>query len=36
VRYNYLGPPESFRAGIHKMGRYDGTNFTGIVVSGGA
>lgn len=33
MRYSYLGPPESFRAGVDKVGSYDGTNFAGIVVS---
>ena len=33
LRYSYLGPPESFRAGTDKVGAYDGTNFAGIDVS---
>jgi hypothetical protein len=32
VRPSYLGPPESFRAGVDKVGSYDGTNFAGIDV----
>jgi len=32
LRYSYLGPPESFRAGVDKVGTYDGTNFAGIAV----
>jgi hypothetical protein len=32
LRYSYLGPPESFRAGVDKVGTYDGTDFAGIVV----
>lgn len=32
LRYSYLGPPESFRAGVDKLGVYDGTNFAGIQV----
>lgn len=27
VRTSYLGPPESFRAGVHKVGTYDGTTY---------
>jgi hypothetical protein len=30
LRYSYLDPPESFRAGVDKLGVYDGTNFAGI------
>lgn len=30
VRTSYLGPPESFRAGIDTVGGYDGTNFAGV------
>ncbi|KUJ24673.1 glycoside hydrolase family 115 protein [Mollisia scopiformis] len=33
VRYSYLGPPESFRAGVDQIGTYDGTNFAGVKVS---
>jgi Gylcosyl hydrolase family 115 C-terminal domain len=33
VRYSYLGPPESLRAGVDNVGSYHGTNFAGIVVS---
>lgn len=33
VRYSYLGPPESFRVGVDQTGKYDGTNFAGVVVS---
>ncbi len=33
VRESYLGPPESFRAGVDSVGNYDGTNFAGIQVS---
>jgi hypothetical protein len=32
LRYSYLGPPESFRAGVDKLGVYNGTNFAGIQV----
>lgn len=32
VKQSYLGPPESFRAGVNKVGEYDGTNFAGIDV----
>jgi len=27
VRKSYLGPPESFRAGVDKIGNYDGTTY---------
>lgn len=30
VRYSYLGPPESFRAGNDTVGAYEGLNFAGI------
>jgi hypothetical protein len=30
VRTSYLGPPESFRMGVDKVGTYDGTNFAGV------
>ncbi|KAH8813045.1 hypothetical protein F5884DRAFT_751339 [Xylogone sp. PMI_703] len=33
VRSSYLGPPESFRAGVDKVGSYDGTNFAGIALA---
>ena len=33
VRPSYLGPPESFRAGMDEVGIYDGTNFAGVAVS---
>ncbi|TVY31978.1 hypothetical protein LOCC1_G008491, partial [Lachnellula occidentalis] len=33
VRESYLGPPESFRAGVDVVGGYDGTNFAGVDVS---
>lgn len=33
VRPSYLGPPESFRAGVDAVGKYDGTNFAGVDVS---
>lgn len=32
VRYSYLGPPESFRAGVDKVGTYRGENFAGVEV----
>lgn len=32
VRPSYLGPPESFRAGVDTVGSYDGTNFAGVGV----
>lgn len=27
---SYFGPPESFRAGVDKIGSYEGTNFAGL------
>jgi hypothetical protein len=33
VRSSYLGPPESFRAGVDTVGKYDGTNFAGVKVT---
>ncbi|KAE8444151.1 hypothetical protein EG329_000839 [Mollisiaceae sp. DMI_Dod_QoI] len=27
IRYSYLGPPESFRAGVDQVGNYNGTSF---------
>ncbi|TVY34481.1 hypothetical protein LSUB1_G006062 [Lachnellula subtilissima] len=32
VRESYLGPPESFRAGVDVVGGYDGGNFAGVDV----
>lgn len=32
VRESYLGPPESFRAGVDVVGGYDGTSFAGVGV----
>lgn len=32
VRSSYLGPPESFRVGVDKVGSYDGGNFAGVKV----
>ncbi|CZT52422.1 uncharacterized protein RSE6_13758 [Rhynchosporium secalis] len=32
VRRSYLGPPESFRAGIDRVGGYKGENFAGVGV----
>ncbi|KAL5314469.1 hypothetical protein ACEPPN_017109 [Leptodophora sp. 'Broadleaf-Isolate-01'] len=32
VRNSYLGPPESFRAGVDKVGGYKGENFAGVQV----
>jgi hypothetical protein len=32
VRPSYLGPPESYRQGVEKLGSYDGTNALGIRV----
>jgi hypothetical protein len=33
VRPSYLGPPESFRAGVDVVGGYEGTNALGVVLS---
>jgi len=33
VRGSYLGPPESFRVGVDKVGGYDGRNFAGVEFS---
>ena len=33
VRQSYLGPPESFRAGVDQVGTYDGTNALGVKVN---
>jgi hypothetical protein len=35
VRPSYLGPPESFRAGVDVVGGYEGTNALGVVLSPG-
>jgi hypothetical protein len=32
VRPSYLGPPESFMAGMDQVGTYDGTNFGGVKI----
>ena len=33
VRSSYLGPPESFRQGVDKLGTYDGTNALGVEIN---